>query len=685
MNIPELELDTLTWADLVELARRAIPAASEGQWTLHAPVDPGITLVELFSAELEQRLFMLDRIPDTLVRAVMRLLLGPQAGPRPAQAAVAVLRLVSPAETVSLRAGSRLSRATGERLVLTTEHTTLVVPGAAVTAFEVTGTDLWTRMLAGEPAPVFGADGGATAVLEITAGAPVPEHRLYLAVEEPTVARGWLAGTDPPPPPRRLVAAAPRTLGWVRDDGRPVFLDHDGQPLAAGYLGALALPADQAPRWHALVGTQQWPLRVEDGTAGLRVSGVVRLRPPPGRTFPATVRVQISKPSSDTPIYPWVSSVTANAVVARHRRLVVPDPETATEPLLPLPHRELMLEDAAPNAAEPLDRVIGGSELASLTVRHGNGTTETWTAVDDLAFSGPDHRHMQVDRERGTLRFGDGHTGRIPRWDPGASVQRTYWLGGGRPPDVGPGTGFDASDAVAATTVVPLAFGREPESLDAARARTAQELMRPTRAVTAADVEELIGTLPGVRVARVHVEPGLDPDHPGVTVPDAITVFCVPVVQRRGPDDLQAVPAPQLDRWSLRAIAEALERSRLVGSLLEVRGPAWRSIDVAVELAVFARDGAAVSRRAELSLRHILDPLVGGSRGEGWDFGAPVRPADLSAVLQRSLGRQGEVLTVRVANEGKCDWTDCDPLALRPHELPLMQPPTVSHSGRTRR
>jgi hypothetical protein len=684
VNVPELELDNLTWADLVELARQAIPAASDNRWTLHAPVDPGITLVELFAAELEQRLFMLDQVPDTLVRAVMRLLLGPKAGPRPAQAAVAILRLVSPGGTVSLSAGEELRRAAGERLVLTTEHTTLVVPGAAVTAFEVAGTDMWPRMLAGEPAPVFGADGGNEAVLEITAGAPAAEHRLYLAIEEPTVARGWLAGTDPPEPPRRLAPTAPRGLGWVRDDGRPVFLDRDGQPLAGGRLGALALPGDQAPRWQALVGDRPWPLRVQDGTAGLRVSGIVRLRPPSGRTFPDTVRVQVSKPSSGNPIYPWVSSVTANAVVARHRRLVRCE-ETATEPLLPLPDRELELEDAAPNAAEPLDRVIDGRGLASLTVRHGDGAAETWTAVDDLAFSGPDRRHLLIDRERGVLRFGDGHSGRIPRWDQGASLQRTYWLGGGTPPEVGPNTGFGASKAVAAVTVAPLAFGQEPEPPEAARARTTQELLRPTRAVTAADIEELAGALPGVRVARVHVEPGFDPDHSSATVPDAMTVFCVPAVQRRGPDDLRAVPAPELDPWSLRVLAEALERSRLAGSLLAVRGPAWRRIDLAVELAVFAGDGAAVSRRAELSLRHVLDALVGGSRGEGWEFGAPVRPADLSAVLQRSLGRQAEVLTVRVANAGSCDWTDCDPLALRPYELPLLQPPTVVRSSPTRR
>ena len=680
MNIPELELDDLTWADLVELARRAIPAASEGQWTLHGPVDPGITLVELFAAELEQRLYMLDQVPDTFVRAVMRLLLGQRAGLRPAQPAVAVLRLSSRAGTVSLPAGSELQRAAGDRLVLTTEHRALAVPGAAVTGFEVAGTDLWPRLLAGEPAPVFGVDGRASAVLEISADTPAAEHRLYLAVEEPTVASGWRAGTEPPPPARRLAAAALHGLGWVRDNGRPAFIDQDGQPLPAARLGGLALPAEEEPRWHALVADQAWELRVEDGTAGLRVSGLVRLRPPPGRTFPARVRVRVSRPTSDTPIHPWVSAVTANAVVARHRRLVRHE-EVAGEPALPLPGRELVLGDAAPNAAQPLDRVLDGRDLATLTVRHGDGANETWTAVDDLAFSGPDSRHLLIDRDRGLLRFGDGRAGRIPRWDEDAILQRTYWLGGGTPPEIGSNIDFRATSTVTATTVTPLVFGREPESREAARARTAQELLRATRAVTAADIEELVRALPGVRVARVHVQPGLDPDHPGATVPDALTVICVPVVQRRGPDDLRAVPTPELDRWSLEALARTLEPARLVGSRIATRGPAWRMLDLEVELAV-AGDAAASLRRAELALRHLLDPLIGGPRGEGWEFGAPVHPADLSAVLQRTLGRQGEVLVLRIADAGSDDWTDCDPVPLRLYELPRIRELRIARVGR---
>jgi predicted phage baseplate assembly protein len=655
VSLPELELDTLTWDDLVDLARRAIPAASEGQWTLHAPVDPGFTLLELFAAELEQKLFTLDQVPDTLVRAVMRLLLGPAGGPRPAVAATAVLALDTDTGPGVLPAGAELGQAgDGPPLLLTTEHAVLVVPEARISGLLVGETDAWPRLEAGEPVALFGPDGRSAAEIRVAAGSPADEHRLYLALEQP-------AGG----------------LGWVDDDARKVFLDTDGQPLAQGRLGALAAPAERTLAWTAVVGNQRWPLRVEDGTAGLRTSGVVRLRPPANRSFPASFGIGVSGPGSGAPVHRLVSAVTVNAVVARHRRRI--ERPLVVDAAVPVPRRELELVAADAGGELPADRVMDGRGLVRLAVRRPDGTKERWTAVDDLAFSGPGQRHLQIDRERGVLRFGDGTAGRIPRWPPGTTVSASYWLGGGVPPEVGPGVRFDspAGGPVSGVTVTRLRWGQEPESMEAARARAAQELSRGARGVTADDLEAVVRGVPGVRLARVHVQPGLDLGHPGVPVPDAVTLFCLPAVRRLRPEDQRAVPAPDLDDWSLAALACALERTRLVGSQLAVRGPAYRRLDLEAELEVRAADRAAVRRRAERELRRYLDPLAGGPGGDGWDFGASVRPADLSATLQRALGRQAEVTAVRVTEAGTDGWDDCQPLALRAYELPLLERVTL--------
>ena len=66
MALPELSLADLGWDDLVGLARRRIAAVTRGEWTLHAPVDAGMTMVELFAWLLEQRVFWLDQVPDAV-------------------------------------------------------------------------------------------------------------------------------------------------------------------------------------------------------------------------------------------------------------------------------------------------------------------------------------------------------------------------------------------------------------------------------------------------------------------------------------------------------------------------------------------------------------------------------------------------------------------------------------------
>ena len=69
-----LRIDDLSFTGLLRIALGDVPSASQGRWTLHGPVDPGITLLELFAWELEQRLFMAEQATDGMVRASLRLL-----------------------------------------------------------------------------------------------------------------------------------------------------------------------------------------------------------------------------------------------------------------------------------------------------------------------------------------------------------------------------------------------------------------------------------------------------------------------------------------------------------------------------------------------------------------------------------------------------------------------------------
>ena len=90
MALDPVVLDDLTWDDFSAAALLRIPAASGGLWTLNAPVDPGITLVDLFGWLLEQRVYWMDQVSDPLTRALLNLMGIP---PNPAVAAATVLHI----------------------------------------------------------------------------------------------------------------------------------------------------------------------------------------------------------------------------------------------------------------------------------------------------------------------------------------------------------------------------------------------------------------------------------------------------------------------------------------------------------------------------------------------------------------------------------------------------------------
>ena len=69
MTLPALKLDDLNWSSMVDAIRTRIVANSRGQWTMHGPVDTGITLLELFTYLFEQRIYWLDQVHAPLARA----------------------------------------------------------------------------------------------------------------------------------------------------------------------------------------------------------------------------------------------------------------------------------------------------------------------------------------------------------------------------------------------------------------------------------------------------------------------------------------------------------------------------------------------------------------------------------------------------------------------------------------
>jgi hypothetical protein len=656
MALAPLELDDVTWEDLVLTARDNIAPASRGHWTLHSPVDPGVTLTELFAWLFEQRIYWLDQVDVSFQRMLVKLLGGV---PRGAQAARSVFcaepRPGAPIEPRTITAhGALVHRQGAETLTFTVERESSFTPIASV-GLTAGGRDrtrdlergLAVALFSGAETPGPAAPRSCPGCAESPAPAAFDAFELSFFADKPWAPGapfGMLLELDTP------AALAP---GWA----------HDAVEVAAP--AELEFSYRNSSGWAPLAG-------LEDGTAGLRRSGIVRFTPPadwvrdvvPGNPYALRCRVFGGRHTAP----PRLRRVVPNVLVAAHRAEV--EIGARRVEWLPLPGRGTALELDAPPFPESV-------ELELLQ----RGVWTSWRATADLLFHGPDERRFVVDRARGTIQFGDGLTGRLPRvdLDAGDNFRGRAEVGGGARGNVARGNHWLSTlhPELGFTSVVDARGGAEPETLHAALRRRERELGARERAVTPADYEALARETPGIALRRAHAAVGVHPEHPCVFVPSAVTVFVVPAAPRAGSDwddapsawaDSAFVAAPVVDRGALAALRARFEAARLVTSEVFVANAGYRRVDVRISLRGDPADGAELARRVRERIRTFLDPLVGGA-GDGWPFGGALRPSALMREAQGAAGVEAEVLEVALGLDGASPAEACAETTIRPHEL----------------
>jgi hypothetical protein len=638
MQLPPVILDDLAWSDMVAQARRRIAATSGGKWTLHAPVDPGITLLELFAWLLEQRVYWLDQIPDPMVRALLALL---GEAPRPPSVAGTVLA-IPPDAAVNLVADSplafRLLRSRPQLIFSTVEP--FAVPPLMGTRLRVGGRDRTPDLAQGRPVRLMPADGSAA------------EVEIVLQLATP-------------------MAAAPHPFGILFDLDAPPSVAPEWSPFA---IEGVAPPAQL--QWlypSTSAGNALVPFpdgAVVDGTAGLRRGGVVRLplladwhTASVGAPYLYSLRLRTDRADFASP--PLVRSLVAGAAIARHQRQVKATP---TIDWLPLPGNTIVL-DAADTPPLP-DSVV-------VKLLEADGQTHPWAPVADLARSGPTDRVFVVDREAGVLHFGDGLTGRVPRLAGPIVAEIDYSVGGGVAGNLGAGLSFGGTTPsfAGAVNLVAAVGGVEAESTAEAEARTTAEQLAPTRAVTAADHETLALTTPGVALARAHAAVGFLGSYPCVPVAGATTVFIVPDVPRGPAANAMAagdeifVAAPRPDPGALTTVATRLDQRRLVTHEVCVAPPRYRRARLAVAVTADAADPSSVRARVAGALATFCDPLTGGDDGTGWPFGEPLSPSVLLRIAAAALGDAGTVDRVAIGLDGATPTESCLDVPIGAHAL----------------
>jgi predicted phage baseplate assembly protein len=646
MSIEPVKLDDLTWSEMVNVTRRRIPAASAGQWTLHAPVDPGITLLDLFAYLLEQRVYWMDHVPDSLVRGALSLL-GEK--PLPTQVAATVMHFPNVDDFLVVPRASRFTLAASvPPLIFTADKRSLLLPLERV-GLKIGDTDRTGDLGHGKVMRLFPADGQAAEVKiifflrkRLPKDIGAKQFSLLLELyESSNITPQWSPKAPAPPP-----SAAKVTWLYSKGGERISFAESE----------------------------------VKDGTAGLRRSGLVTL---PLKNdwdvdtsvispdfFAYTLSMVVDQATFSAP--PRLKRLLPNVVVACHQRKSVK--HRLNREWLPLPGNEIAIADLPENDAikdyPAIENTIG------LKIRERDGKWHRWERTTDLAFHGPSDRVFVADRTLGTISFGNGLTGRLPVLLSGNEEQLRihYMVGGGSAGKLGTSLrwrtslnaldGTPVNDTFEAINVVPTIGGEEPETIQAFRERAAASLKARTRAVIREDFEEIARTVPGEEIARTaprvaikraHAAVGFHTNHPCTPIPGAVTVFILPDVSR--PDILDEsfdesitesafVAQPVPDEGVLSVVRQKLDNARLAGTEVFVLPPFYRSVKLTLVIESNAADRAGLGDRIKLRLRRFFDPLIGGDDGEGWPFGEPVRPSAVLRETQRELGDDGTLLNV---------------------------------------
>jgi len=355
MPLPLPNLDTRRWADLVDEGRALIPRYAPA-WTDHNLHDPGITLADLFAAEVERLIYRANRVPERHLRKFLDLT-GTAPAPATAARGYAGFSLAPATLPVDLPAGVLLEGSPGvERWISyrTSSPVTLVASHiVAVLVFD--GARLLNRTRAwrdGAPVPAFGTDPAASAdattspALYIGLDAPLPVGKITSLAA--VVGADWRerraildeeqARRDECAPPTRdgCTPCLPRNA-WCAEPAPADGSTRGGASSTASSAPPVStLPPHHSARlaWELRAAGGWVPLaaksRVWDDTRSLTLDGLVQLEPGvpmtpwsmPTVTAPLYwIRVRLVSGAFDDP--PMLQALLINAVEVAQRAPVL--------------------------------------------------------------------------------------------------------------------------------------------------------------------------------------------------------------------------------------------------------------------------------------------------------------------------------------------------------------------------
>ena len=263
--------------------------------------------------------------------------------------------------------------------------------------------------------------------------------------------------------------------------------------------------------------------------------------------------------------------------------------------------------------AQSLDSTLSASELLNLDPSDAipaitlagtlNGVTQTWTPQQDLLSSGSADTDFVVEVESdlsATLRFGDDTNGAFPAT--GTAFTATYRIGNGSAGNVGAESlkNLAVGDAriTGSTNPLPASGGTDPETADQIRRRAPQAFFSQLRAVTMPDYEAAAESNPLVEQAVASLR----------WTGSWYTVFIAAEPQAGGQSSGQQTGG-QLTAAQQKSVTATVNALRLAGEDLQLDGPQYVSLEIALEVCV---DPGYFMRDVQSALATVLGSQQGG-------------------------------------------------------------------------
>lgn len=272
-------------------------------------------------------------------------------------------------------------------------------------------------------------------------------------------------------------------------------------------------------------------------------------------------------------------------------------------------------------------------EIMSITTsndRDAIGSPYEWAIVNDLDSSSPTDYNCLADLTTGTITFGDGEKGRIPK--KGSLVTIKYRAGSLSDSIIKPNSLFQKLDDnnnnldVKYTLTNPKSpvIGTDQETIENATARMKSTLCTPSKAATLTDYEYLAKNTPGLRLARAKA-------FPSSTEENTVKIIVVPYSFCKTP-----IPSPEF----LHAVLQHLDRHRILTTRVQVEPPSYVGVSIKTEIIKKPRvDSNVLIEKIRQKLDSSLRPTAEKyGKCDGWNFGCPIRRSDLVVTLMDVKG-----------------------------------------------